>query len=116
MALYFFTSQPQALLNAFESRVRQSEPRGRIAAWRKSNDGTLYTHSDPEWSEKAWLKTRVDNDKLVFNILRPHDRYVSVQGYAFFYGQLIETFTGHLDLSFDRVTVTPRCTDGDLWA
>lgn len=116
MALYFHTKSPDALLGAFEARVGQSEPRGRINVWRKSDDGQRFTHTAPEWTEKAWLKARVEDDKLVFNIIRPHDRYVSVWGYAFFYGQLIETFTNHLDLNFDRVTVTPRCADGDLWA
>ena len=116
MALYFTTAHPQALLDSFEARVRQSEPRGRIVAWKKGEDGTLYTHSAAEWTEKAWLKPRVDADRLTFNILRPEDRYVSVKAYAFFYGQLIETFTSQLDLTFDSVLVTPRCTDGDIWA
>ncbi|KAB7781975.1 hypothetical protein [Methylorubrum populi] len=116
MALYFITDQPQALLEAFEARVRQSEPRGRIDIWKRSEDGALYTHAADEWSGKAWLKPRVDADRLTFNILRPEDRYVSVKAYAFYYGQLIETFTGQLDLTFESVAVTPRCTDGDLWA
>lgn len=116
MALYFVTEQPRALLEAFDARVRQTEPRGRIDAWTRSDDGALYTHSSDEWNGKSWLKPRVDEGRLTFNIIRPADRYVSVKTYAFFFGQMIETFTGQLDLNFDSVEVTPRCTDGDLWA
>lgn len=116
MALYFITDEPRSLLSAFDTRVRQAETRGRIAVWKKSPDGILYTHTSEEWCEKSWLKARIDDGRLAFNIIRPEDRYVSVKAYAFYYSQLIETFSSHLDLIFDSVEVTPRCTDGDIWA
>lgn len=116
MAAYFFTDQPRVLMDAFDARVRQTEQIGRIDRWVRSEHDLSYTHGSEDWFNKAWLRPRVDAEKLTFNIIRPDDRYVSVKGYAHYFGDLIETFTSHLDLSFDRVDVTPRCTDGDVWA
>ncbi|MEE7493361.1 hypothetical protein MOTC310_24045 [Methylobacterium oryzae] len=116
MAAYFFTDQPRALMDAFDARVRQSESIGRIDRWTKGEDGISYTHVGEEWVNKAWLKPRIEDGKLIFNIVRPEDRYVSVKAYAHYFGELIETFTNHLDLNFELVNVTPRCTDGDVWA
>lgn len=116
MAIYFYTERPRELLETFDARISQSEERGRIETWIKSNDGATYTHRALGWSQKSWLKPRIDEDKLTFNIIRPEDRYVSVASYAFFYSQLVETFVNHLELDCDSITVTPRCTDGDIWS
>ncbi|EKS31079.1 hypothetical protein [Afipia felis] len=114
MAVYFFTDQPQALLDKFNIRIRQGEAVGRIHTWIKGSDGSSYTHSDDNWINKSWFKARVDQDALVFNIIRPEDRYVSVKAYAFYHGQIIKTFLNHLDLNFESLALSPRCEDGDI--
>jgi hypothetical protein len=39
MSVIFFTSSAQALLNAFDARIKQTELKNKITTWEKSGDG-----------------------------------------------------------------------------
>ena len=61
MADYFFTDSPQWLLNEFNKRIEQKEPKGKITTWERSTDGRYYTHKSPDWHRLAWFEPSHEN-------------------------------------------------------
>lgn len=100
MSIHFTTDGAQALLNAFDQRIHQTAPTGKIMTWEKSSDGIYYTHKAPAWHKKAWLKPSIFATQLVFNIIKPNNANVSTMIYGYYHGHLIETFLNHFDQSF----------------
>ncbi|UPG92848.1 hypothetical protein [Luteibacter aegosomatissinici] len=113
MAVYFKSSAPKSLLEQFDARIAQAEPKGRITTWEKSADGKYYTHKAPDWARKAWFKPVVDQGRLRFNIIRPQGANISVQVYGYYHGHLVETFLNHFDKSFDEGTSTAKPSQND---
>ena len=111
MALYFSTTNPQALLNAFDARIKQAEAKGKITTWEKV-DGH-YTHRAEEWSRKAFFKPIINGSVLTFNIIKPKGANISTVVYGYYHGHLIETFLNHFDQSFSTVSASPLCAEGD---
>jgi hypothetical protein len=106
MAIHFTTSNARSLLQAFDARIAQTEAKGKITTWEKSDDGEYYTHKAAEWSKKAWLRAKIESDQLTFNIIRPRNQNVSAVVYAYYHGHLIETFLNHFDNSFTKGTAS----------
>lgn len=113
MATYFHTQSPQALLDGFDARIRQSESKGKITTWEKV-DGGYYTHKASDWHGKAFLKPQVSAGLLTFNIIAPTGQAVSVVAYGYYHGHLIETFLNHFDTSFSSASASPNCVAGDI--
>ena len=113
MAIYFTTEQPQSLLAKFDAAISQTEPKGKITTWIKSNDGKYYTHKSEEWGKKAWLKPAIETKRLAFNIVRPQNANVSSSTYAYYHGHLIETFLNHFDGFFTDGIASALPRSGD---
>lgn len=113
MADYFFTDSPQWLLNEFNKRIEQKEPKGKITTWERSTDGRYYTHKSPDWHRLAWFEPSVESGKLAFYIIKPKDRNVTKIVYGYYHGHLIETFLNHFDRDFTRAEATPLAVSGD---
>ncbi|MBA3912914.1 MAG: hypothetical protein H0X25_03440 [Acidobacteriales bacterium] len=113
MAIYFVSANPQALLNAFDSRIEQDEAKGKITTWLKSADGEYYTHASAEWRKKAWFKPVVESTRLTFNIIKPKNAIISSTVYGYYHGHLIETFLNHFDDSFETGCATALPASGD---
>jgi len=113
MADYFLTDAPQSLLNEFNRRIAQTEPKGKITTWERSKDGDYYTHKSDEWGKKAWFKPSVERGRLTFNIIKPKDRNITTVVYGYYHGHLIETFLNHFDQDFTKAEATPCPTSGD---
>ncbi|WP_116425379.1 hypothetical protein [Pseudomonas citronellolis] len=116
MAVTFYTSTPQKLLKAFNDRIEQSEPKGKITTWVRSADKAYYTHKADEWAKKAWFKPSVEEGKLVFYIIKPQDQNVSVTVYGYYHGHLTETFLNHFDDLFISASSSARPFGSDLVA
>lgn len=114
MAITFFTDASRSLLNEFDARIKQSEQKGKITTWEKSDDGIYYTHKASEWTKKAWLKPTVFKDGLVFNIIKPKNIDVTAVVYAYYHGHLIETFLNHFDKKFSTGAASALPTSDDL--
>lgn len=114
MAITFDTASPEALLKAFDDRIKQTEQKGKITTWEKHRDGTHYTHKAEDWRNKAFLKSAVHQGKLVFNIIAPKDGAVSSAAYAYYHGHLIETFLNHFDTQFFNASASAMPIAGDL--
>ena len=113
MAVFFTCEEPQALLDAFQARIEQSEPKDSITTWVKSNDGRFYTHRANDWARKAWFRPVVSQTTLTFNIVKPANQNISTVAYAYYHGHLIETFLAHFDAMFTeaRATAMPAIND-----
>ncbi|XBS69181.1 hypothetical protein ABK905_22375 [Acerihabitans sp. KWT182] len=106
MAAHFTTSDAESLLKAFDARISQTEAKGKITTWEKSDDGKYYTHKAADWSKKAWFRPKIEAAQLTFNIIKPKNKNVGVLAYAYYHGHLIETFLTHFDTSFDSGTAS----------
>jgi len=49
MAVNFMTDNARALLDSFDAKIDQSETKGKITTWEKSDDGEYYTHTSVDW-------------------------------------------------------------------
>ena len=113
MADYFFTQTPQRLLDQFNRKIDQNEPKGKITTWERSKDGKYYTHKSEEWGKKAWFKPSIERDRLVFNIIKPKGRNITKPVYGYYHGHLIETFLNHFDQDFTKAEATALPAHGD---
>lgn len=113
MAVFFSCEDPQALLNAFQARIEQSEPKDQITTWIRSEDGRFYTHRAKDWTRKAWFRPVIGPTTLAFNIVKPVNQAISTVAYAYYHGHLIETFLAHFDDLFAdaRATAMPAVND-----
>lgn len=113
MSVNFFTQNPQALLAKFDAAISQNEQKGKVETWEKSDDGKFYTHKAKDWHKKAWFKPSVQDQKLVFNIIKPQNADISSVTYGYYHGHLIETFLNHFDKSFDQgsASALPKVND-----
>jgi len=113
MADYFLTDAPRSLLDQFNKRIDQREPKGKITTWERSKDGDYYTHKSEEWGKLAWFKPSVESGKLAFYIIKPKDRNIATVVYGYYHGHLIETFLNHFDKDFTKAEATPLPARGD---
>jgi len=114
VAAHFITSAAQALLNGFNARIAQADPKGKITTWEKSADGRHYTHKAAEWRQQAWFLPNVESNQLTFNIIKPENQNVSSLVYAYYHGHLIETFLNHFDESFSNAVASALPEAADL--
>jgi hypothetical protein len=116
MAVYFKTTNPTALLKAFNERIDQEEPKGKIRTWRRfEQDGQkYYTHTATDWANKAFFKPVVGDNVLRFNIIKNKDYDVTVQVYGYYHGHLTETFLNHFDNMFSEAVSSANPRDGDV--
>lgn len=106
MAIRFFTTDPQGLLNSFNARIEQKDAKGKITTWERSEDKKYYTHKATEWHAMAWFKPLVYSDRLTFNIIKPKNNNVTRLVYAYYNGHLTETFLNHFDGIFTQAVST----------
>ena len=109
MAVRVFCAQPQKLLNEIKAAIRV----GSIQTWTLDKDGD-FTHSPQQWANKAWFRTTVGIDRLVFRILGQTTQRMSRRVYGVYHGRFIEMLLDHFDEKFSHVTATAMPDDGDL--
>lgn len=114
MAISFRTDDPKGLLKAFNERIHQTDPKGKITTWERSEDGRYYTHKAHDWRFKAWFLAVIEKDFLIFNIIKPGNAVVSSLAYAYYHGHLGETFLNHFDTVFSQTTSSAMPTVGDV--
>ena len=113
MAVSFVTDKPWALLNQFFARIDQEEVKGKVTTWKQHKDAIHFTHTSTDWREKAFLRPKVEKDRLVFNIIKPERVAVTWIVYAYYHGHLIETFVNHFHEDFTEAIATSMPATGD---
>lgn len=114
MAIHFTTTSAASLLKEFDARISQTEAKGKITTWKKSDDGKYYTHKAPEWANKAWFRPTIETTQLTFNIIKPQNSNISSVTYAYYHGHLLETFLNHFDKSFKNGIASGLPETGDM--
>lgn len=108
MAVFVYATDPPALLRA----IRAAISNGTVETWSVDSDGD-FTHSPTQWRLKAWLRPKVLEDRIVFNIFPPQKSILGRETYAVYHGRFVEMLLAHFDLQFKNVVSTALPTDGD---
>jgi hypothetical protein len=111
MALMFTTNNAQGLLNSIKTKIDE----GHIVTWEYDNDGD-FTHAPEQWRERAFLRPIVLTGKLVFGIIYPNRKTISVEEYAIYHGRFIEMMLAHFDKLFNSVEASALLTQPDQMA
>lgn len=108
MAIYIRTSTPNKLLKEIKELIKD----GKIDTWSVDDAGD-FTHSVDQWRYRAWLRPRVEADRLVLGILCRKDRDITVIEYAMYHGRFIEMVLAHFDSMCSDVVATSMPTKYD---
>src|SRR5271170_188009 len=108
MAVRAYTDHPDALLLAIKKKVAS----GAITTWVIDGDGDL-THTSNQWKQKAWMRPKVLEDRLLFNIIGPEEGKTSKTVYGVYHGRLIQTLLIHFDDMIKTTVATAIGTSGD---
>lgn len=108
----FNTSNPAALLKAFDDAIALNNQKGGIATWKKVDEH--YTHEAARWTRLAYFRAQAVAGALTFNIIKNKGSDITVPVYGYYHGHLLETFLNHFDEKFTNVSCTPLCYTGDV--
>ena len=108
MAVIFLTSRPKALLSKFKKAIDD----GHVTTWTYDVDGD-FTHTPDQWRNKAWLRPRTSDGRLVLNTLPPASRPISRQVYGVYHGRFVESMLVHCDDGFSQGYATALPTGAD---
>ena len=108
MAIRFKTNDPKKLLEDFKKAIDKDI----VATWSYDQDGD-FTHTPPQWKNKAWLRPKIKTDELVFSIIKQRGNNISSLVYAVYHGRFIESMLNHFDSSFRNAEATPLPSEDD---
>jgi hypothetical protein len=109
MSLSFNTTDPTSLLAKFKRAIDE----GKVRTWTYDSQGD-FTHTPDQWKKKAWMRPRLANGQLDFNIVAPRGESVTWEVYGVYHGRLAESVTTHLHDAFAAATATAKPVSGDL--
>lgn len=114
MSLKISTSIPQSLLGNIKAAIDKKH----VVTWRyqhhQGEDYFTHTTPDHQWDAKAWLKPRILQGNLVFNIKRPDKSNVNTEMYAVYHGRFTEMLLAHFRQEFSGISVTAMPDTDDL--
>jgi hypothetical protein len=104
----FSTTTPNALLAAIKKAIDDKK----VTTW--SHNQGYFTHTPPQWINKAWLQPVVDAAVgLRFAIVHPNNGIVTSENYAVYHGRFVEMMLAHFDSEFTNATSTAMPTAFD---
>jgi hypothetical protein len=101
MAIFVDAHNPHGLVAA----IKKDIDRGHIETWKYDKDGD-FTHSPPQWENRAWLRPYVIGGSLKFGIIFPTNAGRNSVVYAVYHGRFIEMLLSHFDSSFSMATAS----------
>ena len=108
MAVRVFTDDPDSLLAALKLAISD----GKIETWTIDSDGDL-TQTAKQWSRRAWMRPKVLDDRLLFNIIASKEEKMSKVVYGVYHGRLIQMLIVHFDDRIRTASATGLATAGD---
>jgi hypothetical protein len=84
----------------------------RVRTWSYDGDGD-FTHTAEQWKNKAWLRPREEDDRLILNVLAARGQPLSKLLYGIYHGRFIEMLLTHFDEKFTRTSASALATSGD---
>jgi hypothetical protein len=110
MAIFVATGNPTGLLQ----QIRSAIDSGAVETWKYDKDGD-FTHSPPQWKNKAWLRPSLSPGLLRLGILGQENTTLSKEVYAVYHGRFIEMLLAHFDDSFSRAEATAKLLPPDVY-
>lgn len=108
MAIIFKTQNPEILLKDFKKKIDD----GVIQSWSYDQDGD-FTHTPDQWKNKAWLRSKIRSNELVFFIIKPINQGISSLVYAVYHGRFIESMLAHCDSLFSSANASAFPSEND---
>ena len=103
------TSSPSLLLQRFKNAIDNKH----VVTWKYYADGD-FTHTPPQWADKAYMRPSIESGKLKFNIVKTASLAVTTPVYAVYHGRLIESLMEHFDQTFTDAYGTAMPGAGDV--
>ena len=103
MAARALTDDAQGLLDEIKEQIDQ----GHIDTWAYDKEGD-FTHTPPQWKDKAWLRPKVENDRLRLRIIKPKNEGLTREVFAVYHGRFIEMLIKHVPGDFTDARATPN--------
>ena len=111
MAVRLFTTDPKKLLEEIKRQIKKGE----IQTWSvNTKDEFTHTTHDGQWKNKAWMRPKICDDRLLLNIIRPRGGSIPRPVYAVYHGRFIEMAIEHVSKLFTGARATPDPVEGDL--
>jgi len=110
MAVRLFTTEAETLLDS----IKRGIARGEIETWALDNDGDFtHTASGGQWKNRAYLRPRTLNDRLLLNIIIRKTETQKREVYAVYHGRFIEMVISHFPKLLSTAAATPFYTKED---
>jgi hypothetical protein len=103
MAVRAMTDDAQGLLDEIKEQIDG----GHIDTWVYDKDGD-FTHTPPQWKNKAWLKPKVEKERLRLRIIKQQNTALSREVFAVYQGRFIEILVKHVPDLFTDARATPN--------
>lgn len=108
MSIFVKTKSPALLIE----RIKAEIEKGSIVTWSIDSDGD-FTHTAEQWKYQAWIRAKVEPERVVFFIICRNDKDLSVEDYGIYHGRFTELLLNHFDKDCDSIEVTPLATSYD---
>jgi len=108
MGITIYTRQPEALL----ASIYKAIDAGHIATWEYDKDRD-FTHTPPQWKNKAWLRPTVGSGVLLLGLLGQNEVVMKKAIYGVYHGRFIEEVLTHFDSQISSVTATAHAAQED---
>lgn len=108
MAVIFQAEQPSDLLATFKRLIDECK----VVTWAYDGDGD-FTHTPPQWKDKAWLRPRIGSGSLTLVFLGNTGVRTSSELYAIMHGRFIEAMLAHCDAMFSSASASFLPEAGD---
>ncbi|MCX6168663.1 MAG: hypothetical protein NTX65_04965 [Ignavibacteriales bacterium] len=99
MALLISTSTPENLLKLIKKTIDDKA----VDTWTYDKDGD-FTHTPPQWKNKAWLRPSIQSNILKFIIVSPENVILTKEVIGVYHGRFIEMLLVHFDEKFTLVS------------
>jgi len=109
MSIVVISSNPNELVSAIKEKIDNSS----IRTWTYDSEGD-FSHSPDQWEYKAWFRPSVMDGKVVFKLIAPINKHLSVQTYGVYHGRFIEMLLSHFDRLFLSASASALPSNGDL--
>lgn len=109
MAVRVYCNNPHELLESIRTAINT----GKVETWKVDSDGD-FTHSPTQWAHLAWMRPKIFDDHITFNILGAKTKKMSKMVYGVYHGRFIEMMLVHFDRQFTRASATALPTSSDV--
>ena len=105
MAVRAMTDDAQGLLDEVKKQIDE----GDIETWAYDSDGDFsHTAFSGQWKGKAWLRPKVEKERLRLRIIKPENKKVAREVFAVYQGRFIEMLVKHVPDLFTDARATPN--------